>query len=564
MIFKIFNFLSLFAVSLFNPVESHTNQVCTSTGGTGSTCGSAKFLLTTYHSCPSSGQTPGQLHIQTPTGDVQSFSFSSYCPMSGFRGPGPNGSPLSHQCSQELSNKCGNTGADVSCYYRPDNVNMVSAKGDETCLAGNSQSYQCAYYATIQNAVTGNYIVWTTGTDANLDPCTSGLNPTGKIPCDIGPNNKITLSLAIEGCGNPCSGNPPTPSGTDPNSQIPWTANVDLNSCSAAYDGIQCSVSCPAGFSQSGSIYCDDGNWVNSFACVDKNYLNYCHSASDCSGNGVTTDTNRQDGCDCTCNSGFIGTDCSVIVEVATDSPTKSPTDSPTKKPTDSPTKSPTDSPTKKPTDSPTKRPTDSPTKSPTDSPTKKPTDSPTKKPTDSPTKSPSNFPTKSPSKSPSKRPTDSPTKNPTKSPTTNPSNSPTKKPTDNPTHSPTKNPTHSPSTSPTDSPSNSPKVCASSSNDEDKGLKYVYGFVPIIIVLLIIICVLLWKIYKNRENIGEYQVEEETFTNEDENENINNNVINCNVPTSDIGLNYNELNDDELNNLSSTSPAPVVRETLI
>ena len=201
MIFKIFNFLSLFAVSLFNPVESHTNQVCTSTGGAGSTCGSAKFLLTTYHNCPSSGQTPGKLHIQTPTGDVQSFGFSSYCPMSGFRGPGPNGSPLSHQCSQELSNKCGNTGADVSCYYRPDNVNMVSAKGDETCLAGNSQSYQCAYYATIQNAVTGNYIVWTTGTDANLDPCTSWLNPTGKIPCDIGPNNKITLSLAIEGCG---------------------------------------------------------------------------------------------------------------------------------------------------------------------------------------------------------------------------------------------------------------------------------------------------------------------------------------------------------------------------
>ena len=191
MIFKIFNFLSLFTLSLFNPVESHTNQVCTSTGGTGSTCGSAKFLLTTYHGCPSSGQTPGQLHIQTPTGDVQSFGFSSYCPMSGFRGPGPNGSPLSHQCSQELSNKCGNTGADVSCYYRPDNVNMVSAKGDETCLAGNSQSYQCAYYATIQNAVTGNYIVWTTGTDANLDPCTGGLNPTGKIPCDIGPNNKI-------------------------------------------------------------------------------------------------------------------------------------------------------------------------------------------------------------------------------------------------------------------------------------------------------------------------------------------------------------------------------------
>ena len=65
---------------------------------------------------------------------------------------------------------------------------------------------------------------------------------------------------------------------------------------SSAYDGIQCSLSCPQGFSQSGSIYCDDGNWVNSLVCVDQNYLNYCHSGSDCSGNGVTTDQNRQDG----------------------------------------------------------------------------------------------------------------------------------------------------------------------------------------------------------------------------------------------------------------------------
>ena len=50
---------------------------------------------------------------------------------------------------------------------------MISAQGPEICLAGNTKSYQCAYYATIQNAVTGNYIVWTTGTDINLDPCRS-------------------------------------------------------------------------------------------------------------------------------------------------------------------------------------------------------------------------------------------------------------------------------------------------------------------------------------------------------------------------------------------------------
>ena len=182
---------------LFGMSQAHTNQICTSTGGTGSVCGSAKFILTTYHSCPSSGQTPGQLYIQTPTGDLHTFSFSSYCPMSGFRGPGPGGAPLPNQCSQELKDKCGNNNAYVTCYYKPDGVNMIPAQGQETCSAGNTETYQCAYYATINNAVTGNYLVWTTGTDANLAPCMGYQNPGGKIPCDFTVNNKATIPLTI-------------------------------------------------------------------------------------------------------------------------------------------------------------------------------------------------------------------------------------------------------------------------------------------------------------------------------------------------------------------------------
>ena len=350
--YKILQLVFLLLAFLFNLCNAHTNQICTSTGGNGA-CGSANFFLTTYHGCPS-GQTPGQLHIQTPLGDINSFSFSSYCVMSGFNGPGPNGSPLPNGCSNELSNKCGNSNSDITCYYKPDGINMIPAKGDEICLAGNTQTYNCAYYATINNAVTGNYIVWTTGTDANLDPCTSGLNPTGKIPCDISQFNKLTIPLAIEGCGSPCSGSPPIPSGTDPNSQISWTANLDISSCSAAYDGIQCSLSCPSGFSQTGSVYCENGNWINSFACVDQNYLNYCHSSSDCSGNGITTDTNRQDGCDCTCNQGFIGKDCSVLLP---NPPSNFPPNFPTNFPTNLPTNLPTNFPTSSPSSSPTKLP---------------------------------------------------------------------------------------------------------------------------------------------------------------------------------------------------------------
>jgi hypothetical protein len=445
--FNLFNYQSVLSLFfLFNFCSAHTNQICTSTGGTNGACGSAKFILTTYHGCPSTGtQTPGQLYIQTPTGTTHTFSFSSYCPMSSFNGPGPSGSPLSNQCSQELSNKCGNNNADVTCYYKPDTINMVGAVGDDTCKAGNTQSYQCAYYSEIINAVTGNYIVWTTGTDANLDPCfdTSG----GKIPCDFTESNKVTIPLTIQGCGSSCTGSPPTPSGVDQNSQLSWTATVDLNSCSAAYDGIQCSVSCPSGFSQSGSLYCDNGNWVNSLVCVDQNYINYCHSGSDCSGNGVTTDTNRQDGCDCTCDPGYIGSDCSVTAPQPTQSPTSSQTPSPTTSPTKSPTPQPTLNPTPQPTLNPTPQPTLNPTPQPTLNPTPQPTDVPTREPTSSPT------------------------------------NHPTACPTSPPTSSPSRIPTTSPSYTPKDN-----KFDASKDDDDDKkGLIAVYVIIPLIVLLLII-----------------------------------------------------------------------------
>lgn len=371
--YKFLQFLLTFVIfaSLINNVDAHTNQICTSTGGEGSSCGSAKFMLTTYHNCPSSGNTPGTLHIQTPLGNILTFAFSSFCAMSGFSGIGPNANiPSNSLCSQELSNKCNNQNSDITCYYKPDGVNMIGAKGNEICLAGNTQKYNCAYYSTINNAVTGNYIVWTTGTDANLDPCNSYLDPTGKIPCDIDQYNKLTIPLSIEGCGKSCSGTPPTPSGTDPISNIFWSSNVDYDSCKAAYDGIRCSVTCPPSYSQSGSLYCEDGKWINSLVCVDQKYINYCHSGSDCSGNGITTDTNRQDGCDCSCNSGFVGSDCSIEVS-------KSPSKSPSKLPSNSPTNSPSNSPTNSPTNSPSKSPSNSPTNSPSNSPSNSPTKSP-------------------------------------------------------------------------------------------------------------------------------------------------------------------------------------------
>ena len=93
---------------------------------------------------------------------------------------------------------------------------------------------------------------------------------------------------------------PPIPSGTDQNStNINGYAIIRFQIVvTLAYDGIQCSLIMPNFFFSKWIYYIVImDNWINSFVCVDQNYLNYCHSGSDCSGNGITTDTNRQDGC---------------------------------------------------------------------------------------------------------------------------------------------------------------------------------------------------------------------------------------------------------------------------
>eukprot|EP01083_Nonionella_stella_P250763 865951_1 len=72
---------------------------------------------------------------------------------------------------------------------------------------------------------------------------------------------------------------------------------------------------------------------------------------------------------------------------------------------------------------------------------------------TDAPTPSP----TPSPSPSPTTRPTDGPTPSPTDNPTPSPTESPTESPTDNPTPSPTARPTDGPTPSPSISPTSAP-----------------------------------------------------------------------------------------------------------
>src|SRR5687768_1878355 len=122
--------------------------------------------------------------------------------------------------------------------------------------------------------------------------------------------------------------------------------------------------------------------------------------------------------------------DCVILREDVTATPsstaTNTPTDTPTSTPTDTPTNTPTDTPTNTPTDTPTNTPTDTPTNTPTDTPTNTPTDTPTNTPTDTPTNTPTNTPTDTPTNTPTDTPTNTPTDTPTNTPTNTPTDTPT------------------------------------------------------------------------------------------------------------------------------------------
>jgi len=123
--------------------DGHTMSVCTSTGGTGSTCGSLKFIMTTYHNYnEGGGNPPGTLYIKDPTGRTLSYAFSDGCPFH----TGSTGG-----CSSKLAgySGCGMPAdADISCYYAAvsGSEKLVGVKGDETCKANGylSSSYKAA------------------------------------------------------------------------------------------------------------------------------------------------------------------------------------------------------------------------------------------------------------------------------------------------------------------------------------------------------------------------------------------------------------------------------------
>jgi hypothetical protein len=156
--------------------------------------------------------------------------------------------------------------ADISCYYETvsGSNQLVGVKDDETCNANGypSNSYNAAYIADVSSATTGTYELWTTGTDAQLDPC----SVDGQA-CQLQESHHITIDIAVPGCGSSCQAfSDVSISGSTTGSNQAYTAAV--GSCSATFDGAICSdISCSGDFQPSGNLKCVDGV-IETTSCV--------------------------------------------------------------------------------------------------------------------------------------------------------------------------------------------------------------------------------------------------------------------------------------------------------
>ena len=163
-------YLSALAL-LAGSATAHLDAFCTCTDP--SAPGTLSFYLGTYHGAPGAGRSvPGQVHIQSPAGNVQSFNFNT------FRSDGQRNQNNGPTMAAGLKSKWGMSGStQCNCYGNNPSQNSAGVTDAQVMRPGGLQSLGCSsstietwYKATLNQASSGTYLVHTTGTDANLAP----------------------------------------------------------------------------------------------------------------------------------------------------------------------------------------------------------------------------------------------------------------------------------------------------------------------------------------------------------------------------------------------------------
>ena len=115
--------------------------------------------------------------------------------------------------------------------------------------------------ATKTGGSSGTYSVRGFGSELDFADCSSAYATTH--PCALG-STSYSFELSISGAGASCSGLPTL----DPN-----VLASSVSACADKFDGYICSAAActSADFTKSGSLSCDNGNWVNTLTCVNLN-----------------------------------------------------------------------------------------------------------------------------------------------------------------------------------------------------------------------------------------------------------------------------------------------------
>merc|ERR1711934_300532 len=304
--------------------SGHLNQVCTSTTPRPGQCGKVTFFFGTWHSGVT--RAPGRVYVVAPGGHTHSASFTGIVPWNRHnRRAGQHRATLAQTKAALIRSAPGVVFSNslVQCWSTKGTGHLGhahrnskwakplaadDARNGAMCQASNVYGWAMV---TISGATSGNYDMYTTGTDYNFSPIGGA--------CNFGSPHRVSLySLSIAMCNaHPCAGaiplrsipgiNPATthgpgcrpgslagavcPAGCLPNhkisgnikcakngqwdhrqfkckalcgrpSRVPAHASGNLNACAKKPAGFRCPIRCGHGFRLVGAMTCkNNAKW---------------------------------------------------------------------------------------------------------------------------------------------------------------------------------------------------------------------------------------------------------------------------------------------------------------
>eukprot|EP01064_Diplonema_japonicum_P011231 TRINITY_DN184_c0_g1_i5.p1 TRINITY_DN184_c0_g1~~TRINITY_DN184_c0_g1_i5.p1 ORF type:complete len:550 (+),score=161.87 TRINITY_DN184_c0_g1_i5:79-1728(+) len=262
------------------PSAAHLTVVCTATSP--QQPNSFAFWFMTYDHSPDVDKAPGMVYIKDPSANVVQAEFSNFCkPGSGLPKGGATVDVFENLLKTHclgLSDPSGRvpifSDSQLTC-YNPDTNNPIPhyALGVTGSTAVDTPYHTSVmtdyYFVVVENTnggalKSGSYVTWFTGTDQNMDPCSTD------YPCSLA-SQAWTFDISVINGGPRCKTAPPSSLTAN---VVPATLSQCDGSVLSIFVGEVCQAQCEAGYSKAGVLECVDngdgtGSWSSGFACTN-------------------------------------------------------------------------------------------------------------------------------------------------------------------------------------------------------------------------------------------------------------------------------------------------------